>query len=699
MKQSIYLFLILGLISMSCSNKESNPFLVEWNTPFQTPPFDKIKTEHYVPAFKEGIKIHNKEIENIVKNPEAPTFKNTIEALDYSGKILTRVRRVYVGMNDAMTNEQFQKISKEISELRSSHEDDINLNAKLFERVKSVYDNKENFHLNKEQQMLLDRYYKQFVRGGANLNDADKETFRQLNKDISLLSIKFGENVQKDINNYELVIENKDDLDGLPQGVIDAAAVTAKEKGKEGKWVFTIQKSSMIPFLQYAKNRKLREQIYYAYTHKGDNNNEQDNKKILAQMASLRLKRANLLGYKTHADFVLDEEMAKESKNVYGLLDKVWPPALKIAKKEREEMQKIIYKEGNKFKLASWDWWYYAEKLKKQKYDLDEEQLRPYFKLENVIQGVFDLATNLFDIHFVERFDIPKYHPDVKTFEVKDKEGNHIAILYTDYFPRASKRGGAWMDAFTKQSKEDGKFIHPVIYNVGNFTKPTAHTPSLLSVDEVETLFHEFGHAIHGMLSNCTYESISGTETPRDFVEFPSQVMENWAMHPDVLKKYAKHFKTGEIIPKELIDKISNSSKWNQGFATVEYLAASYLDMAWHTLTDTTLQDSNKFETKTMNELGLIPEIVPRYRSTYFNHIFSGEYSSGYYSYIWSEVLDADAFAAFVESGNVYNKELASKYKKYILSSGGTDDAMTLYRKFRGKDPSIEPLLERRGLK
>lgn len=699
MKNFIYLFLILGLISMSCSNKESNPFLVEWNTPFQTPPFDKIKTEHYVPAFKEGIKIHNKEIEDIVNNTEAPTFKNTIEALDYSGKILTRVRRVYVGMNDAMSDDALQNIAKEISELRSGHEDDINLNAKLFERVKSVYDNKDNFHLNKEQQMLLDRYYKQFVRGGANLSDAYKETFRQLNKDISLLEIKFGENVQKDINNYELVIDNKDDLDGLPQGVIDAAAVTAKEKGKEGKWVFTIQKPSMIPFLQYAKNRKLREQIYYAYTHKGDNNNEYDNKKILARMASLRIKRSNLLGYKTHADFVLDEEMAKEPKNVYELLDKVWPPALKVAKNKRKEMQKIIYKEGNKFKLASWDWWYYAEKLKKQKYDLDEEQLRPYFKLENVIQGVFDLSTTLFDMHFVERFDIPKYHPDVKTFEVKDKEGNHIAILYTDYFPRASKRGGAWMDAFRKQSKEDGKFIHPVIFNVGNFTKPTADKPSLLSVDEVETLFHEFGHAIHGMLSNCTYESISGTETPRDFVEFPSQVMENWAMHPDVLNKYAKHFKTGEIIPKELIDKISNSSKWNQGFATVEYLAASYLDMAWHTITNTTLKDVNKFEDKTMNDLGLIPEIVPRYRSTYFNHIFSGEYSSGYYSYIWSEVLDADAFAAFVESGDVYDKELASKYKKYILSSGGTDDAMTLYRKFRGKDPSIEPLLERRGLK
>jgi len=391
--------------------------------------------------------------------------------------------------------------------------------------------------------------------------------------------------------------------------------------------------------------------------------------------------------------------MAKNPKNVYDLLNKVWPPALKVAKKERAEMQKIIYKEGNKFKLAPSDWWYYAEKLKKQKYDLDEEQLRPYFKLENVIKGVFNLASKLFDIRFVERNDIPKYNPDVKTFEVKDKLGNHIAILYTDYFPRASKRGGAWMDVFRKQSKENGKFIHPVVYNVGNFTKPTPGKPSLLSVDEVETLFHEFGHALHGMLSNCTYPSTSGTETPRDFVEFPSQVMENWAMYPTVLNKYAKNYKTGEIIPDSLIKKIKNSSKFNQGFKTVEYLAASYLDMAWHTITDTTLKDVNKFEEKNMNKIGLIPEIYPRYRSTYFNHIFSGEYSAGYYSYIWSEVLDADAFAAFVKSGNVYNKELAGRYKKYILSAGGTDDAMTLYKKFRGKAPSIEPLLERRGLK
>ena len=391
--------------------------------------------------------------------------------------------------------------------------------------------------------------------------------------------------------------------------------------------------------------------------------------------------------------------MAKKPENVYELLNKVWSPAVKVAKKELTEMQKIIYKEGNEFKLASWDWWYYGEKLKKQKYDLDEEQLRPYFKLENVINGVFDLAAALFDIQFVERKDIPKYHPEVKTFEVQDLKGNHIGVLYTDYFPRASKRGGAWMDAFRKQSKEDGKFIHPVIYNVGNFTKPTPGKPSLLSVDEVETLFHEFGHAIHGLLSDCTYEAISGTDTPRDFVEFPSQVMENWAMHPDVLKKYAKHFETGKVIPINLIEKITNSSKFNQGFKTVEYLAASYLDMAWYTITDTTLMDAAKFENKTLNDLGLIPEIYSRYRSTYFNHIFSGDYSSGYYSYIWSEVLDADAFAAFVESGDVYNKELAGRYKKYILSAGGTDDAMTLYKKFRGKDPIIEPLLVRRGLK
>ncbi len=431
---------------------------------------------------------------------------------------------------------------------------------------------------------------------------------------------------------------------------------------------------------------------------KGDHNDSLDNKNILARMALLRLQRANILGYKNHSEYVLEEQMAKKPENVYNLLDKLWEPALKRAISERDEMQKLIYAEGNNFKLKSWDWWYYAEKLKKAKYDLDEEELRPYFKVENVIKGVFGLATRLWGLQFIERNDIQKYHPEVKVFEVKEKDGKHIGILYTDYFPRASKRAGAWMGEFRRQLKKDGKIVTPIIYNVGNFSKPSGDKPALLSVDEVHTLFHEFGHALHGLLSNCTYESISATETPRDFVEFPSQVMENWAMHPDVLKTYAKHYQTGEIIPDTLIKKLEKASLFNQGFETVEYLAASFLDMDYHTI-NKEITDVIQFEKESMNKIGLIEEIIPRYRSTYFNHIFSGGYSSGYYSYIWSAVLDADAFDAFIKSGDVYNLELAGKYRKYILSSGGTDDSMELYKKFRGQDPSIEPLLERRGLK
>lgn len=702
MKKSILMIITIGLLIMACSKQNNqntvNPFLVEWETPFGTPPFSKIETKHYLPAFEEGIKQQKAEIDVITSSTETPTFENTIEAMEYSGALLTKVTRIFYSMTESMTSDDMQEISKKVSPMRSKHQDDINLNATLFQKVKTVYNNKENLSLTKEQQMLLEKFYKQFVRGGANLASEDQTKFRKINEELSLLSLQFGENVLKDINTFEMVLDNKDDLAGLPQGVIDAATEAAKEKGYKGKWLFNITKPSMIPFLQYAENRTLREKLYKGYINKGSNNNELDNKKILSKIVSLRIQKANLLGYKTHADFVLDAQMAKTPDNVFDLLNKLWTPALNVAKKERADMQKIIDAEGGNFKLASWDWWYYSEKVKKQKYNLDEEELRPYFKVENVIKGVFDLASTLWDIKFIERTDIEKYHPDVKTFEVQDLEGNHIGILYTDYFPRASKRGGAWMDAFRKQSKKDGKFVHPIIYNVGNFSKPTAGKPSLLSVDEVNTLFHEFGHAIHGMLSNCTYESLSGTETPRDFVEFPSQVMENWCMHPDVLKNYAIHYETGEIIPTELVEKLKNSSKFNQGFATVEYLAAAYLDMKWHTLTDTTELDADKFEKEVEAELGLIPEIIFRYRSTYFNHIFSGGYSSGYYSYVWAEVLDADAFAAFVESGDVYNKELATKYRTYILSSGGTDDSMELYKKFRGKEPSIEPLIERRGL-
>ena len=687
-----------ALIYTSCGTEEKNPLLAKWDTPFETPPFDKIKTEHYLPAFDKAIKIHNKEIDKIAKNYAEATFANTIEALDYSATLLKRVRRVFSAMNESMSNEQMKVISKEVSPMLSNHSDDINLNEELFNRVQEVYEKRESLGLNTEQKILLDKYYKGFVRGGANLTDESKEEFRKINEELSVLSVQFGENVLNETNTFELVIDNKDDLEGLPENVISGAAETAKDKGYTGKWVFTIHKPSMIPFLQYSAKRDLRKKIYSAYFLKGDNNNEIDNKKILSRMAMLRLKRANLLGYETHAHYVLEEQMASNPDNVYALLDKLWTPALKRSIQERVEMQEIINSEGNSFELQPWGWWYYAEKLKKAKYNMDEEELRPYFQVENVIDGVFGLATRLWGIKFEERDDISKYHPDVKTFEVKEADGSHIGILYIDYFPRESKRAGAWMDVFQKQYKKDGKMIYPIIYNVGNFSKPTEDKPALLSLDEVHTLFHEFGHAVHGLLSDCTYELISGTDTPRDFVEFPSQVMENWSMHPDVLKYYAKHYETGEVIPKVLVDKIQNASLFNQGFETLEYLAASYLDMDWHTITDPVEYDAIKFENESMGRIGLIPEILPRYRSSYFNHIFSGSYSSGYYSYIWAEVLDADAFNAFVQTGDVYNKDFAAKYRKYILASGGTDDSMELYKRFRGEDPSIEPLLKRRGL-
>ncbi|MEE9449838.1 MAG: M3 family metallopeptidase, partial [Ignavibacteriaceae bacterium] len=693
MKRLIIMVFAGSLLLTSCSKEEANPLLAKWDTPFETPPFEKIKTEHYLPAFQEAIKIHNSEIEKIVNNSEDANFSNTIEALDYRGDKLKQVRRVFSAMNSAMSNDEMQVINKEVSPLLSAHRDDINLNQQLFERVKEVYEQKENLGLKIEQNKLLDKYYKRFVRGGANLEEDAKEEFRKINEELSLLTVQFGENVLKETNTFELVIDNENDLADLPENLIAAASETAENKGYKGKWVFTIHKPSMIPFLQYSSKRDLRKKIYSAYFMKGDNNNELDNKKILSRIAMLRLKRAKLLGYETHAHYVLEEQMALNPDNVYELLNNLWTPALERSKQEREEMQQIIYDEGNDFELEPWDWWYYAEKLKKAKYNLDEEELRPYFQVENVIDGVFGLATSLWGITFEENNNIEKYHPEVKVFEVKEADGSHIGILYTDYFPRKSKRAGAWMDAFRKQYKKDGEMIYPVIYNVGNFSKPTGDKPALLSLDEVNTLFHEFGHALHGLLSDCTYELISGTETPRDFVEFPSQVMENWAMHPDVLKSYAKHYYTGEVIPKELVDKIQNSSLFNQGFETVEYLAAALLDMDWHTITEPVEYDVIKFENESMAKINLIPEIFPRYRSTYFNHIFSGGYSSGYYSYVWSEVLDADAFNAFELTGNVLDKELAGKYRKYILSSGGTDDSMELYKRFRGQNPNIEPLL------
>ncbi len=708
-KSCVFLIMAFILLTGFCSNQKDqtteqttlpetkeNPLLSEFDTPYGTPPFDLIREEHFLPAIKEGIELQRKEIAAITSNGEPATFENTIEALESSGELLTKVSNVFDNLNSAHTNETLQAIAKETAPMLSQLRDDINLDEALFNRIKSVYETKDQLDLSQEQNMLLEKIYKDFVRGGANLSTEDKKIFRNINQELAVLSLQFSENVLKETNAFELVIENEEDLAGLPDDVISAAAEAAKERGHLGKWVFTLQKPSMIPFLQYSKKRDLREKIFKAYINRGNNDNEYDNKAILSKMAALRVKRANLLGYTTHAHFVLEQNMAKVPENVYDLLNRLWDPALKMAKTEAAELQILIEKEGHDFKLEPWDWWYYAEQLKKAKYDLDDEIIKPYFKLENVREGVFYVANQLFGLQFIERTDIPKYHPDVTVFEVQEADGTHVGILYTDYFPRASKRGGAWMNSFRKQYRKNGEMITPIICNVGNFTKPTGDKPSLLTFEEASTMFHEFGHALHGLLSNCTYRRLSGTAVPRDFVELPSQIMENWALHPEVIKTYAKHYQTGGPIPQELIDKISNARLFNQGFATVEYLAASFLDMDWHTLEEPVEKDPIEFEDQSMEKIGLIPEIVVRYRSPYFSHIFAGGYSAGYYSYIWAEVLDADAFEAFKQKG-LFDQETAQALRKYIYSAGGTDEPMELYKKFRGHEPEVEPLLRRKG--
>jgi len=637
------------------------------------------------------------EIDALVDNSASPTFDNTILMLELSGTLLDKVGRVFNALRNANTNDEIQNIAAEITPLLTKHRDDINLNEKLFQRVKSVYENIDKLSLTPEQRKLTEEIYKRFVRGGANLKGAPKERFRKLNEELSMLSLKFDDNVLKETNGFKMIIDKKDDLAGLPQSSIDAASEAAKKAGMEGKWVFTVHKPSMIPFLQYAQNRALREKVFKAYINRGDNNNEFDNKEIVARIAVMRVERANILGFKTHADFVLERNMAKTPQAVYDFMKKIWDPALKAAKNETVEMQKIIDAEGGKFKLEPWDWWYYAEKVRKAKYDLDENELRPYFLLENVRNGAFEVASKLYGIRFIERNDIPKYVDEAKVFEVNRSDGSHIGIFYTDYFPRPGKRAGAWMGSLRIQHRLGDSMITPIIYNVGNFSRPTGDKPSLLSFEEVETLFHELGHALHGLLSNVTYESLAGTNVPRDFVELPSQIMEHWASEPEVLKLYARHYKTGEPIPQELINKIQKSSKFNQGFATVEYLSAAFLDMDWHTLASTAPITTSVFEKESLSKIGLIPEIVVRYRSPYFAHIFSGGYSAGYYSYLWAEVLDTDAFEAFKEKG-IFDQATAQAFLKNILERGGTDDPMKLYIQFRGRKPAIEALLKNRGL-
>ena len=679
--------------------RSANPLLDTWKTPHGVPPFNRIEQAHYLPAFEVGMNEHKEEVAAIATSQAPPTFGNTIEALEHSGDLLSRISNVFFSMNSSMTNDEMQTIAKEIAPKLSKHRDEIRLNAALFGRIDTLFQQRDKLQTTPEQRKLLEKMHKDFVRGGAKLPPDKKEQLKKINEELSVLSLRFGENVLKENNRFELIIDGQADLAGLPQAAISAAAETATERGHADKWVFTLHKPSMIPFLRYSEKRELREKIYQAYINRGNHGDELDNKDILSKMAALRVRRAHLLGYETHAHYQLEENMAGEPSSVYKLLGDLWAPALERARAEVAEMQRMIDDESGGFMLQPSDWWYYAERVKKAKYDLDEEMLRPYFKLENVRAGAFEVATRLYGLQFVERFDIPKYHEDVSVFVVTEADGTHLGILYVDYFPRASKRGGAWMGELRQQSKRDGKNIRPVIHNVGNFTKPTATKPSLMSFDEVNTLFHEFGHALHGLLTDCTYESLSGANTAIDFVELPSQIMENWASDPQVLKMYARHYQTGEPMPDGLIEKIRKARHFNQGFATTEYLAASFLDLDWHTLTDSAEQDVLEFEKKSLNNIGLIPEIISRYRSSYFAHVFAGGYSSGYYSYVWAEVLDADAFQAFKEAGSVFDGKTAKAFREHILARGRTEDPMVLYRRFRGSEPTIEPLLDRRGLR
>jgi len=702
MKNFLILVSLTSIFMTGCTNKvrNDNPFLNDtYGTPFEVPPFEKIKAAHYMPAYLQGIEEEKKEIHEIIANKEEPTFENTIKALEYSGDLLTRVSRVFGALNSANTNDTLQQINKELSPILSKHRDDINLNDTLFQRVKTVYDNRDKFTLTEEEKKVLEDTYKGFVRSGAALSAEDKAKLRKINEELSMLSVQFGQNLLAETNDFKLVIDKKEDLSGLPEGVIAQAAQTAKNFKMDGKWVFTIQYPIMEPFLKYSDKRDLRQKLFTAYFMKGDNDNEHDNKKIIARIANLRIERSKLLGYRSYADFVLERNMAKTPEKVKEFLGQVWAAATPVAKAEAVAQQEIINREGGKFKLESWDWWYYSEKIKKEKYALDDEITRPYFRIDNVIEGMFYVANQLYGLEFSKRTDIPKYHSDVKTFEVK-RNGQHIGILMIDNYPRQSKRNGAWCGAYRGQSRDkDGKMITPIVTMVTNSTPPTPDKPSLLTADEASTVFHEFGHALHQLLSNSTYPGVSGTSVPRDFVELPSQIMEHWVLEPEVLKVYAKHYQTGEVIPAEIVEKLEKASKFNTGFATVEYLAAALLDMEYHSLTEPVDFDIRAFEKTAMDKYGLIPEIKPRYRSTYFNHIWASGYAAGYYAYMWSEILDADAFQAFKETGNIFNKEVAARFEKEILSKGGTRDPLEMYIAFRGKEPSIDALLINRGLK
>ena len=694
--------LILSAMMMTliaCNRGNDNPLLSEQNTPYGVPAFDRIKLEHYRPAFDVAIEAATKEVNAITSCEEAPTFQNTIAALDRSGKQLQDLSLLFFELLETAGDDAMNELAEELTLLISEHSDNILLNEALFARIKAVYDQREALNLTPEQMRLTEVTYRNFVMNGANLEADSKERLKEINRQLGLLSLKFGQNVVAETNAVQHFVTDEAELEGLPESAKQAAAEEAEAAGHKGEWLFTPKRTSFTPVLQYCKNRELRKALLLEYTTRANHDNENDNKAVINQTMRLRTEKAHLSGFDCSADYILQDAMAHNAKNAMDMLMQVWGPSLAAAKREAAELQKLLDQDMPGEKLQPWDWWYYAEKLRKQKYDVDEEQLKPYFELSNVRRGAFQLANRLYGITIEPIQGLPVYHPDVETFKVLDENGELLGIFYTDYFPRATKRPGAWMTNLVEQYIDDEGVDHrPIIINVGNFNKPTADKPSLLSMDDVETLFHEFGHALHGFLSKCTYRGLSGTNVARDFVELPSQLMENWCYAPEVMKTYAFHYQTGEVIPDSLIAKINAASKFNQGFVETELLSASILDLDYHMLTSVDTIDVNKFEAESLERMGMIPEIIVRYRSTFYNHIFTTGYEAGYYSYTWSAVLDSDAFHAFVETGDLFNKEVAARLRGEILSRGNSDEPDVLYQNFRGKPADPKYLLEKKGL-
>lgn len=696
---NLHLALVLALtigVSSSCEDKNAqtvNPLLQEWKTPFNVPPFDKIEPAHYEPAFQQAMNEQNAAIDKILEQTDEPTFKNTLKPFVFSGETLTRIARVFYNVEAAETSPEMQAIAQRIAPLLSEHSDHIYMNAQLYERIKAI----PSEGLDEQQTRLRSETLKNFEHAGVTLDEEEKERLKAINGKLSALSLQFGNNTLAETNNFYMTITDPEQLQGLPENVIAAAKSTAKEKGIDSGWVFTPHKPSWIPFLTYAKNDSLREELYSLYYLRGDRGNENDNKAILVEMANLRLERARILGFDSHAHYVLSRSMAKNPQAVLDMLNRLWPPALKNAKKERTRLEQLKMEQGNRGPIKPSDWWYYAEQVRKSDYDLDEEALKPYLSLENGKNGIFALAQKLYGLRFEPIKDIPVYHPEVEAYRVTEANGDHLAILYLDFFPRPGKGAGAWCTTYTAaHNDKKGKRVPPIVSIVCNFTPPAEQQPALLLFDEIETLFHEFGHALHAFFSIVEYPGMGST--PRDFVETPSQLLEHWASDPEFITQYAKHHATGETIPQELIKKLHSAASFNQGFATVENLAASFLDMSYHAITQPITSDASMYERSEMDRIGLIPEILPRYRSTYFGHIFSGGYSSGYYSYLWSEAMDCDIWEAFKESGDIFNPEIAKAFREKVLQWGNVRDAEAMFKDFRGRTPSIDPLLRNRGL-